>query len=197
MLLVPSMKNRANNLQGATPASRVRFLQNCVFVCLHASATVEDKSEFLERNEDKWLQLFSRLYNKRMRRPLHNPDEEIYLASLLWGLLESAENRGSSLYCLQSDSSPSSGNVLSDILNLIGVRVISQPLKFGDIQQEDANRILSRCKLFEGTGDVSVASFTDQIRRYVPLGRRGIGKLPGSLSHTIQDETANGVWQEM
>ena len=190
------MKTRADIPQDATPKNRMRFLQNCIFVCLHASAKAEDSSEFLEKDEEKWLKLFSGLVKERISS-LQNPDEEIYLASLLWGLLESAEGRVSSLYCLKSKSSRSSGEALIDLVKLLGIKAGSQTLRFGDITQEDANRILSRGKLFEGAGDVSVAGFTSQICRYVPLGPQGTATLPDCLSHAIRDETAKTIWMEM
>ena len=180
--------------QESSAADRHRFIQNCVFVGLHTSTSIE-AFEFLGRHEETWLQLFSDLLNERTSRPLKDPEEEIHLASLLWGLLDSAENRGSSLYCLESKSFHSAQENLWMLANLMGVGGNSQPSHFGEIDQNKANRILSRCKMFEHPREIHVASLTEQICRYVPLA--GKVRLPAGLPRTIRDETAKIIWREM
>jgi len=141
--------------------------------------------------------MFSALHHTRTRQAPEDPEDEIHLVSLLWGLLESAEDRGSSLYCLPSNPSRSARDSLSKFADLIGVKVSPQPLQFGDISQDEVTRMLSGCKIFEGVGEVDVTTLTNQICKYVPLGRRGTSRLPASLPDTIQFETANMILMEM
>ena len=191
------IESSTDSSQESNTEERLQFTQNCIFVGLHALAGIEGISELLERHEETWLQHLAGLHNERTTRPPKSPEEEIHIASLLWGLLESAENRGSSLYCVESNSSHSGRENLRKLAGLMGIGVNSQPLHFGEIDQDKANRVLSRCRMFEHTGEVHVANLAEQICKYVPLGPRGIGRLPSQLSHNIQDETANTIWMEM
>ena len=174
-----------------------RFIQHCIFVGFSASSGIGRISKILERDEDAWLELFSNLHNEREGRPLKDPEAEIRLASLLWGLLESAENRGLSLYCLKYTPSRSARESLSQLASLMGDGVCSGLLYLDGIDKDQANQMLSRCRMFEGAGELHVASLTEQICKYVPLSPRGIARLPTGVSLTIQDEAAQALWTEM
>lgn len=166
MFYVLDTTPRADGFQQADGADRRRFIQNCCFVGLHALLANEDISEFLDRDEETWVQHFLALYNERVMWPLADAEEEIHLASLLWGLFE---NRDLSLSCLQFNNHYSAGENLRKLAKLIGIGVNSQPLAFGRVEQGYASRVLSACKMFECAGELHVARLTERICKYVPL----------------------------